>query len=60
MISGTPIVCSYMLCLPRSPWLPTAKPWSLEKTTIVFSDWPESSKAFTMRPICASMCVMTA
>ena len=24
--NGTPTVCSYMFCFPRSPWLPTASP----------------------------------
>ena len=60
MIIGTPTVCSYMFCLPRRPWLPIASPWSLAKTTNVRSAWPVSSRAFRMRPICASRSEITA
>ena len=30
-MNGTRVLCSYIFCLPKSPWRPTAKPWSALK-----------------------------
>ena len=55
IINGILFAISKFVCLHHCPWSPKWNPWSLYKTTIVFSFNPVSFNVLIILPICASI-----